>query len=321
MIVKPLSKPVFLEQLEVLKKRIPTAQPKREEIIDTHARISAGYAGEKALYSLLSKLPLDVDSRILFDLRLPLYENFHFQLDAVLLTKRYVLIFEVKNISGTSFLDGIHRQLIRDKEGIQSGLPDPVSQAERHRIHLSEWLLHHHFPSLPIDSLVVFTNRTSVIKSSPDYADARLKTTRIENLAASIKQIHATHHNKAINSDDINRLTQLFLTHHSPYDPNILERFSLTKEEIQIGVSCPSCGVIPMIRLYGKWSCKHCNETSKVAHQAAFNDYKLLFSKKICNKDARDFLLVQSRNTVKRLLSDMNLRSAGAKKNRYYFLE
>lgn len=128
MIVKPRSYPINLRKLKALKIRIPRNHPKEKEIKEDFAKNSAGYKGERELDYPLSFLLGDVYS-ILHDLRL-FSDSYHFQIDALLLSPRFLLIIEVKNFSGTITFDSEFTQVIRSNAGKEKAFFDPILQVE-----------------------------------------------------------------------------------------------------------------------------------------------------------------------------------------------
>lgn len=82
----------------------------------------AGYRGEQSLDYYLGFL---TNYFILHDLRLPDRDH-HFQLDTLLISPYFILILEVKNISGTLIFDDHFKQLIRVTPEKEEGFgPDP----------------------------------------------------------------------------------------------------------------------------------------------------------------------------------------------------
>ncbi|UOR13770.1 nuclease-related domain-containing protein [Halobacillus amylolyticus] len=114
MIRKNYSIPIYLEQLETLSSRLNHNHTKWPEIEEWPFRQSAGFAGEKALEYALLILNFQTSPHLLQHTTSPSYHSF-FQIDVLLVTSSYDLILDVKNISGASYFDGVHTQLIRQK--------------------------------------------------------------------------------------------------------------------------------------------------------------------------------------------------------------
>ncbi|MDM5340322.1 nuclease-related domain-containing protein [Fictibacillus enclensis] len=154
--------PVHIRKLEALLRRLPTEHVKRREIEEQLARRMAGYRGEQSLDYYLGFL---TNYFILHDLRLPDRDH-HFQLDTLLISPYFILILEVKNISGTLIFDDHFKQLIRVTPEKEEGFPDPILQVERHRDQLSGWLSGQKLEKVPIETLVVISYPNTVIKNT-----------------------------------------------------------------------------------------------------------------------------------------------------------
>jgi hypothetical protein len=98
-----------------------------------------------------------------------------------------------------------------------------------------------------------------------------------------------------------------------------LDHYNISYKEVITGVQCPGCFIFPMQRTHGNWLCPHCGCKDKKAHLPAIQDYLLLISPTITNKQARVFLHLASEDATFRLLSAMP--SSGTKKGRKYFLQ
>ncbi|WP_218970926.1 nuclease-related domain-containing protein [Peribacillus kribbensis] len=110
MITKQRTIPLIILKLDSLLRRLPPTHPKRILIQGDFAKRMAGYKGEQALDYYLNQLSPS-DFLILHDLRLP-SEPYFFQIDTLLLTTRYLLILEIKNIAGTLYFEKSSSQLI-----------------------------------------------------------------------------------------------------------------------------------------------------------------------------------------------------------------
>jgi hypothetical protein len=109
----------------------------------------AGYKGECSIDFPLSFL--EPKSYFTFDdLRMQDQSRF-FQLDTLLISKKFALIIEVKNMEGSLYFDPHFNQLTRMIEGKETAFPDPkIMQGSRQESQLTNWFLKNGFPSLPI---------------------------------------------------------------------------------------------------------------------------------------------------------------------------
>jgi hypothetical protein len=199
-------------------------------------------------------------------------QNYHFQIDTIIISAYFLLFLEIKNIAGTLLFDSKFNQLIRISEGNSEGFPDPILQVKRQEEQLRKWLSLNGFSRFPIESLVVISNPRTIIKASDD----NLLNIIIHsaNLPNKIKWFESKYKKKAIKNVDI--LIRQIVANHAPLRQNILEQFKIKKEELLHGVQCEVCSVLPMFKLKKGWYCSNCKAISKVAHEFALKDYVLL---------------------------------------------
>lgn len=126
MIEKTLEKALHLLQVETLYRRLIPDHPRWQEIDSRYRQKQAGFQGEKEVYYYLSLLPRN-QFRIFHNLRLR-DETYRFQIDFLILTKRFLLILEVKDFQGKVILKEFD-QLLQVKDYRQEELhANPVSQ-------------------------------------------------------------------------------------------------------------------------------------------------------------------------------------------------
>lgn len=141
--------------MQALLRYLPLTHPKRSLIAEELRRREAGYQGEESLDYYFRFLPKQY--LILHDLNLP-DGDYNCQIDTLLLTPEFALVIDVKNMAGELIFDTENGQFIQLNNGKKKGYPDPIAQAERHQNYLLKLMDAHHFPPVPIDYLVVFSN-------------------------------------------------------------------------------------------------------------------------------------------------------------------
>ncbi|MED2970720.1 nuclease-related domain-containing protein [Fictibacillus sp. B-59209] len=319
MIIKERAYPQYITALEALLRRIPQNHPKRREIELDYAKRLAGYRGEQALDYPLGFLQ-EKEFSIFHDLRLPDRKR-HFQLDTLILSQRFALILEVKNIAGTLIFDEDFRQLIRISNEKEEAFADPILQAELQKVQLLSWFSQQKLTVLPVETLVVISHpktviKNSLIKLSPESSK---KVTQNKDIPFRIAAFQRRY-TKEIPQKEMNRISRQLLKAHSPFTPDILSLYEISPNEILKGVHCPNCNHLPMTRFYGKWFCTSCSHSSKTAYLPALNDYVALFGSTITNRELRNFLNIASPSIAAKILHSMNLPSSGGYRNRSYHL-
>ncbi|OLO37181.1 hypothetical protein BTR23_13690 [Alkalihalophilus pseudofirmus] len=314
MIKKTRKIPLKILKLEALLRRLPSNHPKRNQLKEDLAKNKAGYNGEKAIDYHLLLLP-DDKYTILHDIRIPHNNTYYFQIDSLIITPKYLLILEVKNINGSLHFDQTFHQLIRTTNEGEVAFPDPILQVQRQTSQLRLWLEKQKFPSTPICSFVVISNPSTIIKAAPNKV-----VIHAASLPHKINKLDIFYTQDILTLKEIKKLSNLLTKQHQPLDQNILQHYHIPQTDIITGVYCPECFHISMIRIRGKWFCPQCLNLSRDAHIPSLKDYSFLIGKEITNQQAREFLNITSITVTKKLLLSSNLQYSGDKKGRKYKL-
>lgn len=312
--MKELTVPLRLVLTEIILKRVQIGYFKRPELEKDVSKRWAGYWGEITLDKYLKELPAN-QYYIFHDLQLKIY-GVHFQIDTLLISTKYILIIEAKNISGTLCFDNKFKQLIRleDNEAFE----DPRIQAKRNQSLLNRFFRRLGFKDLPIDYLVFFSNVKTKLKSSPEIETDLSKVCKAREIFEKIEACEGTYQAEKISIAEIYNLTEMLLRNHEPKKINILEQYKIPPTDIVTGVRCTKCTIIPMVYRKGKWVCESCHLSTKDAHLEALNDYFLLFKPTITNNELKEFLHLPSNDVAQKILKRLKLESTGKTKSRVY---
>lgn len=314
-ILKDLEVPYRMKQNEVLLRRLPKDHEKRKEIEDDQAKRKAGYKGEQNLSYYLTFLPEEYD--VIRDIRLVNEHGHGFQMDTLILSPRFILISDVKNIIGTLYFDKESEQFIRTINDKEEGFSNPINQVERHHIQLENWLKKNKLPLLPIEHRVIISFPSYIIRSNnPQIFQKVFHAERLPNKVLSIGKLY----NEPIELKEYRKITRALLKHDTPLKLDILQHYGINPKEIITGVQCSTCGFVPMHYHHGIWKCPSCQETSNHAHHKVIEDYFTIMGPTITNEKCREFLSINSRNVARSLLLSMNLKQSGTTKNRVYHL-
>ncbi|WP_181347448.1 nuclease-related domain-containing protein [Thalassobacillus sp. CUG 92003] len=305
MIIKQRQFPHQLRQLEALHRRLPSHHPKLNLISEAAARKWSGYQGETSLDFHLDFLPPD-QYLILKGLRL--FDGKHFfQLDTVLVSRSFLVILEVKNISGYLTLDRDIHQLTRQTEGFA----DPVIQIDRQQQQLKQWVAETCEISLPVESFVLFTHPKVTLGFTHD------RILKSEGVAYRLKNLMSRYSRPIISTKQMEKIARKMAAHHSDLQQDILLQYEIQAGDLVTGVYCENCA--QNVRWYKKrWHCQACGTRRLTSHHQALQDYALLISPTISNREARSFLRVECAQIVKRLLINLGGNKLGANKNRTY---
>ncbi|MBD1380198.1 nuclease-related domain-containing protein [Metabacillus arenae] len=319
MIVKERRIPLKVQKLEALLRRLPMNHPKRKKVEEELSKNIAGYRGEESLNYHLSFLS-KYKHNIFHDLRLQDNHNRFFQIDTLIVTPSYLLILEVKNITGTIFFDQVFHQVIRKTNGKEESFPDPLLQVTRQEFQLKSWLIKNGLSSIPILSLVAISNPSTIIKTNSENGDISQKIIHAAKIPSTVSVLDNYYKKESHSSKEVKKVSNLLLKQNTPFNYDILKKFQLSKTDLIKGIYCPKCLSFLMKKGKGNWICQQCDHICKNAHLISLIDYNLLLGSIITNKEIRDFLQISSISSASKLLRSLNLKHEGDFKGRKYIL-
>lgn len=274
----------------------------------------SGYNGEKTIKHYLEQIP-DKKYYIFHGLRFPVGNTF-FQIDALLLSPKNILILEGKNHSGIIRIG--KNQMIHEFSDIREVYENPVSQAIRHKIQLKNMLEYNNFPSIPIGFYVVVSRTSTEVIIEPGYNEAQEKVCRAYDLLKKIDDTEKNFKDDRLNKKTMEKVIYLLLTKHTPENSNILKPLGLTRSDFRTGVQCPICLFIPMNYDRQKWICPICQCISKDAFLHAINDFFLLINPYMTNQELQWFLHLPTSRSASYIFSLIKLPYTGNTRDRIY---
>ncbi|MDR4889289.1 NERD domain-containing protein [Fredinandcohnia sp. QZ13] len=318
MIKKELEMPLRLRKLEALLRRVDEFHPKYAEIREEFRKRMSGYRGEQSLKYYLSFLK-EKDYLTLHNLRLPDISGEHFfEIDILLMSPTYILIIDAKNYRGELYFDGKFEQLIQTIDDRKKAYSCPIAQINRHQLQFRRLLQQLKFPPILSESLVVFTNPTSIISASKGHNQIQ-KVIKSTSFLSRIELFEKRHKKIIYEKKQLQKLSKSLLKKHTPFDGDILKQFGINQKDLIKGVACPKCDKLPMYRTERQWHCKYCQHSSNKAYLESIIDYQLIISNTITNSQLRDFLNLPSPTAARNILYSLQLKHAGTRRHRVYF--
>ncbi len=312
MIIKTRKPPQKLQELQALHRRTSLNHPKIQLIKENLARCLAGYRGECAIDYHLTFLE-EKNYFIFHDIRLKVSKHY-FQIDTLLLSRKLAFNLEVKNFAGELYFDEENHQLIRLLDGQKEAFRDPLIQIFFQEQHLKNWFSNNGYPDLPVQSLVVISNPSTIIHTTSK------KVIHSEFLPIKIHQLEKNYSENKLSDKVLKKLIRQIKKQDTPLQTSLIEQFELSEDELLKGVHCPKCNFIPLIRTYGNWICPRCSFQSSDAHFHSIKDYTLLINDMFTNREIRSFLKISNAQLMKRLLHSPQILALGNKNARIYKL-
>ena len=300
--------PIPLLRLLAYKRNLPPKHPAHVKLNDEIAPYSSGHFGEKTIDYYINLIPNQTFSAI-HTLRIPV--NFkYFQMDTLLKTNKFLIIVEVKNHTGDIEID--HDFGTMTQNGTKS-FQDPISQVENQTIQLKTWLRLNGYPPIPIENLVVFTNRNvRLIRTGTQEIDPRIISGY--RLTSKLQEI-LNKYEHAPSYPQMNKIITHLKKANEPLDSKLMNKIGLTIKDLAPGVKCPQCSFSIMKRIYGNWLCPTCKHTDKQAHVYQIKDYYLIFGPTITNSQARYWLNHDSPYTIRDILKSSSIKKISDKRH------
>ncbi|MDQ0253463.1 hypothetical protein J2S74_000835 [Evansella vedderi] len=320
MISKPLTKPIIINQLEALLRRLPQNYISRPKIEGDLAKYKSGYRGQMSLNYYFNFLD-EKELYILQDLRLP-YKDSYFQIDVTIVCQYFISLLEVKNNAGLLEFDLDLHQLKQTYNGMEKIYDDPVQQVQRQSFQLNAWLTKNKFAAVPSEYNVVISNPSAyIVPPKPHqrsfFIDKIIRPGSIQN---KIQFFQRKYRKEQLTKQEVRRLVNRLIKSHTPKIENVLEKYQVSETDIIKGVHCPNCSKLPMIRHWGTWYCQYCGHNDPDAHLGTLKDRAFLLGREVTNQQVRNFLNFPSISTATRILHSMELSYVGTTKSRIYFL-
>lgn len=233
------------------------------------------------------------------------------QIDTLVLTPYFIWILEIKNIGGRIDIDESKHQLIRtNPDGIIESFRNPINQIKRHARLISSKLIALKM-SLPVESSIIIVSDYTIIGTIP----AGISIFHASGLQIELDKLFNKHREPKISLDQFERLKTGLLNMHQRKN----WKAKVEVGRLRKGVLCKNCDYRnAMLFEFGKFKCMKCGNKSKDAYLEALLDYRYLWSEWITNSELREYLGIESRYSVNRLLKDLNLEYQGTYRNRKY---
>ncbi|MFD1361004.1 nuclease-related domain-containing protein [Lentibacillus salinarum] len=314
--IKQRKKSHELLACEALFRRVLKEYRQKESIVSAYKREKAGYDGEKNVDYKLSTYP-HKDLFVFQGIRLPNFP-FYFQIDTLILTRRFIGILEVKNKKGTFNYDSKQQQLTQEVNGEVKSFKDPILQAKAQKTHLRGWLEKHGIFNVPIETLVVIAYPTTTIVNIREDPEVYNTIIHNESLHEHLNRLNRKYTKNILTNNSLKKLCRSLLDEDAPLRTDILTQLGINKQHLIAGIPCERCYAYPMNRLYKKWQCPSCLATDLKAHERIILDYFLLHQTSITNKECREVLQIDSPRTAHSILKSMHLQHDRENRARKY---
>ncbi|MBG9452987.1 hypothetical protein ABE61_02540 [Lysinibacillus sphaericus] len=299
--------------LEALIRRLPSTHTEYKNYFEWLRRIHAGFAGEQRVDAEWLEIILPQPHYFLHDLQILNHFGTTHQIDTVLLCPHFILILEIKNVTGFLDFEESFNQFTRTTvEGDVEGMTNPIHQSRRHM----EWImgmLQQSRIEIPVHYAVVLATKNAILSKSlrgqPIF--------HVQGLRYHVREWLQQHKETVVEEEKLFQFASKLLSKHRPIKREIV----LPVRDIVKGVLCERCvNGQPMNYRYPNWYCQRCGEINNEAIFRTLEDYRLLVGETLTNKSFCEFFAIDSPNTAYKLLQKLPLKAEGTKRNRKYLI-
>ncbi|WP_312127069.1 nuclease-related domain-containing protein [Lysinibacillus boronitolerans] len=298
--------------LEVVLRRLPQTHNNYAYYGERLSRVQAGLAGEQRVDAEWLEIDLPTPHYFLHDFQTTNSYGSTYQMDTIFLCPHFLLILEIKNITGNLSYDVPFAQFTRTTlDGTVEGMTDPFVQLDRHVIWMKKLLLREHI-ELPIVHAVVLATKNGILtKGFEGQPIFHVKGLRF-HLQKWIE------HYQPRERVDLLQLANLLLSLHT----KLKKEVEVPLKEMVKGVLCPQCGTGQRLMYhYKKWICPRCGLVDDDALVRTLEDYRLLVGQQVTNRSFREFFGIDSPDLAYKLLQQLPLKAEGVKKHRKYWIK
>ncbi|WP_332647488.1 nuclease-related domain-containing protein [Lysinibacillus sp. 54212] len=305
----------YYDGLKMLGLRVVNEELKGNIEGKVHALL-AGTAGEQRLEEIFNKYTLPFPYKVLFNVNLT--SHAYFQIDCLLVSPKFLLVLESKNISGQLSFDENPDWLIRVREnGTVDVFESPEVQVARNKWLLQEWLIARGY-DIPVFGAIVWTTGSlpNMIKSPKSTQSLFVKS-----VPTFVLKVWESYERVALHDTELSSLIAM-IKHESKramYVPfPIAPRWNIRSTELLFGIRCLQCNRIGMTRYHRGWICNRCDNYDKEAHKVAIQEWFVLLKETMTNRECREFLQIDDRYLAKRLLKSCDVIEIGTTKGTVY---
>ena len=301
------------EKLIYLEALVSRLEADDEEFIpfqEAYYRVQAGMAGEEKMQRTLADYHFKNSFKIFYNFECINEKGFSHQIDALIITTRFLLVIEVKQISGTLFYKPAFHEFVRQtEEGIIENFLNPFDQVYRHQLLVSH-LLSSWGIQLPVFSIVV----NAKIKTKLDSSLNGSPILHLSGLPKFLEKLNENYAETKVNLLDLeNKL--LAISCRLPV------RRKIERHRLRNGVLCEKCEFQHVMYYHhGSWVCPQCGEKNREAIFLALHQYRVLIGDRITNRELREFVGIDCKAIASKLLKRLNFQQFGKGRGVYYLI-
>lgn len=275
--------------------------------------MGAGYSGECNVDAYIERTQFPQMMKILTDVHLCNSPKFTFQIDTLVITERYVLIVEVKNLKDTvRFVPNPPRLEQILETGDEVVLDCPVHQIESNKSYLDEWLRQRGIHLKTLGLLVLANSKTRVL-DAPDNFPIIYK----KQIPFHLQKLQPTE--RILTAHQIQELARQVQTEQQQFNPfPLCSYYHIHPADLRKGLLCRNCHRQLHQKNRESWYCPRCSKRAEDPYNDGISDWFMLVKNSINSEECRSFLRLKDGNASHYVLSKSDLVKKGGFKSAFY---
>lgn len=294
--------------------RTPVSNEKQKQFFNKQfAMAKAGHDGEVKVDRILERIPFPMLHTIIPDFHTQSKFGTFFQMDTLIITNRYILLLEIKNIRGQIEFYENPDQIIRTYEGVTEKLDCPIHQLNRNKKAL-ENIVFTVTQKLPIYSAIVFCHSSAHISNYPKTAKILYKN----QVDFYIEQLNSLP--EKCNKDEYLHLVKTVNTINRNFKRIPLAvRYSIDVLALRQGIFCHSCEQIMVpAEKSTAYHCKNCDHIDKEVLSKTITSLFYILHNDLKRSDIERYLDIRTKHRVTKALAQLRCSKKGkARATRY----
>lgn len=268
--------------------------------------IEAGFSGETKVDRYLELIELPESSIVLTNVQLSLAPGHSFQIDTLILAKQFILILEIKNITGELYFETDPHQLRQIKlNGDEAIMECPITQLLAAIESLKVWLAKKGF-NYEIFGQIVLANRKAAVKVAPSNAPIL----HLKRLSIYLRE--QAEKSPIFTTVELSRMKELIVRNQSNYQTYPLcDYFKINPNILKRGQLCSRCNNSMDYQSHKQRYCRHCNMSEPNNYRQSIQDWFMLISPSLSNRQCKYFLQLKNRDDAYYAIKSMQLNKVG----------
>lgn len=284
------------------------------KIEDQLYRVQAGFSGELKVDRYLESIECLHSKIVLTNLHLSTKSGKTFQVDTLIISRKYILLLEIKNIKGELYFETHPHFLLRKLNDESTRMECPITQIEVAKINLSHWLRQNGI-HMEVHGEVVLSNQSAFIKEIPKNSPViymkrlTILLQEMENLPDLLDEYKL---------QEIVKRTEKQQNNYKALP--LCKTFNINPADLKTGQLCKKCDEKLIYKTERIRFCPYCEVEQPNNYKELMIDWFLLMDNSISNEQCRYFFDVKERHHVRYILRTFGLIKKGRGKNALYYL-